>query len=574
VFSSLPEEIKSLLLYCYEHSEKTPESMNDILNKVAPIRAYYELLTFEPQAEKTLSLTERHRDTVETILSLQEKRIELGRKVAADKCNENILGFKALFKEKSKEFLFQLGTPTRTVRQVYSEFGEYVTRLLPCLLTTPEVVSNILPLKKETFDIVIFDEASQLSVENAVPSLYRGKTAIVVGDDKQLPPLAVFSKKTAEQDDENIPESVVKARSLLDLAVTVFSSVELTHHYRSERRELIDFSNKYFYGGRLRVVPNPLPQADPPIDYIKVRGKRINGKNEREAEEAARLAVSYSKTGTVGIIAFNGDQSELIAQKIEKKMLKDPAFSKRWSDCFVKSIENVQGEEKDVIIFSVGYAPDKNGKIYARFGYLGMDGGEKRLNVAVTRAKKKMVIVTSIDPEELSVSNVKNDGPKLLKRFLEYAKNVSERASFPLFGEAENKETETEKEIGEKLREIGYDVQAGRSVDPALSLALYDRERNRFLLGIETDELSYRQGGSVYERDVDKTDFFRRKGWKIIRIWTRDWWLSPQNVIQKICFEAEKERAKKDLSIRFSAALPLPAGAVIPQDGTWEIIEN
>ena len=326
LFSGLNDEIKSLLLFCYEHSEKTAESMNAILDKAVPIRIYHELLTYEPQAEKTLSDTQRYSETVKTILSLREKRVKLCRKIAADKCNENILDFKALFKEKSKEFLFQLGTPSRNIRQMYSDFGEYVMRLLPCLLTTPEVVSKILPLQKELFDVVIFDEASQLSVENAVPAVYRGKTMIVAGDDKQLPPPSTFSRKPTESDVEDIPESVIRARSLLDLAVTVFTPVKLTHHYRSEFRELIDFSNAHFYGEALIVAPNIRPHADPPIRYIKVRGKRIDRKNEREAEEITRLAEMYSLIGTVGIITFNTEQCDLIKEKIEKMTKKDPYF--------------------------------------------------------------------------------------------------------------------------------------------------------------------------------------------------------------------------------------------------------
>ncbi len=571
VFSDLSPEIKSLLAYAYAHSVKTAESMNEILKKVIPVRVYYELLRYDPQAEKTLSLTKRHQEIVDHILALEKKLTKIGRSIALKKCDENYLSFhSSLGVEKKKEFIFAMKNHNKSVRECYFHYENFIMNLLPCLLTTPEVASKILPLQKDIFDVVIFDEASQLPMENALPSLYRGKTAIVSGDDKQLSPAYTFSRKISENETE-IPESVQKARSLFDLAVTVFSPVSLKFHYRSEYRELIDFSNKYFYNEELFVAPNPHIPNNAPVEYVKVNGKRTKRKNNREADEIVRLASEYVKRYSVGIITLNAEQCDLIEEKMKNKRLFGQGFSDE-QKVFVKSIENVQGEERDVILISVGYAPDENGRLFARYGVLGTEGGEKRLNVAVTRAKKKTVVVTSLEPEELPVASVKNEGPKMLKRFLEYAKTVS--ATYKNFNTSSvnNNVTEMEAWLVERLRDIGYDVRYPyEAKDRELAFAVYDQEQNRYLIGVETDVRAYRSGKTVAERDIDKPRFMRSKGWRVVRIWTRDLWLSPKNVLSDLCFLLEKERQSGGLSVCLNTSLSLSASIEVTQDRSGKI---
>ncbi len=573
VFFDIAPEIKSLLVFIYEHSGKTVESMNETLDKVLSLRAYYELIRNEPQAEKSLSLTKRYDEIVNHILALQKKAAMIGRMVALKKCNDKYLSFHSSFgADKRKEFLFIMNNRNKSIRECYCRFGGFVMNLLPCLLTTPETASKILPLQKDMFDVVIFDEASQIPVENAVPSLYRGKTAVISGDDKQLAPADSFIRKHSESE-ENIPESVQKARSLLDLAVTVFTTVKLKYHYRSAWRDLIDFSNRTFYDQELFVAPDPSLPTEPPVEYVKINGKRTARKNKREADEIVRLANKYCKYYSIGIITLNAEQCELINEKIEKKLKTDPDFKNHW-DGFVKSIENVQGEEKDVILLSVGYAPNENGRFFARYGALGVAGGEKRLNVAVTRAVKKMVVVTSIEPEQLPTDSVKNDGPKLLKKFLEYAKNVSRTQNIDK-NNADVDVTENEKWIANKLSEIGYDVRYPAGTKKReFSFAVYDRDRNKFLLGVETDERAYKNGNTVFDRDVDRPNFLRRMGWKTMRVWTRDFWLSPANVLSDVCMRLEKEREKENLCVRFSDPLSLASERKITEYGTGEIGEK
>jgi very-short-patch-repair endonuclease len=374
------------------------------------------------------------------------------------------------------------------------------------------------------------------------------------------------------QDDLSV-QAALEVDSLLDLAVSRYESANLTYHYRSRHRELIDFSNAAFYNSKLQIAPNISKNTKSrPIERYKVNGSWISRRNEQEAKQIVELLKEISKTRkneeTIGIITFNSDQQTCIADMIDKEAAKDPEFrsfilkeSNRKENgedisLFVKNLENVQGDERDIIIFSIGYAKNEAGKLYTNFGSLSAEGGENRLNVAITRAKSKIIVVTSIEPEELKIENSKNLGPKLLKEYLTYVRAVSKgddeevAAILARLNQGDSKTasltgiSSIEEQMKERLEKLGYKVKTRLgNKNSRISLAIYDEESDKYLVGVELDTDAFESGAPLLERDVYKPRFMQSRGWTILRIWSRDWWISPSKVIKGITSVAERNRS-------------------------------
>ena len=459
------------------------------------------------------------------------------------------------------------------IRRYMDEYYEMVLRLFPCFLLSPETVSEILPLNDGMFDMIIFDEASQMYIENAIPTIYRGNQVIVAGDDKQLRPNGTFSNRYVDEDEEDNEESraALEEESLLDLAKINYDSVSLMYHYRSRYEELINFSNYAFYGGRLKISPNLCDgEDDKPIERIKVDGRWIDRQNIEEAEKVCDLVYKILKERknkeSIGIITFNITQKTCIENCLERKAQDDPNFTPLYIaeidrvendediSLFVKNIENVQGDERDIIIFSTAYAENENGRVSVNFGSLSQDGGENRLNVAISRAKKKIYLVTSIEPEQLSVDDSKNKGPKLFKKYLQYVKAVSENnekyeeeilksvLDTDINAETENKfDSDFEVEVCDKLRERGYIVHNQIGVSGyRIDLGIYDEKKSKYILGIECDGAAYHSSKSARERDIHRQRYLESRGWNIIRIWSKHWWNNPEFEIQRIIDEVTR----------------------------------
>jgi superfamily I DNA and/or RNA helicase/very-short-patch-repair endonuclease len=455
------------------------------------------------------------------------------------------------------------------LRKYIAEFRDILTDLFPCWLLSPETVSEIMPLAKGLFDLIIFDEASQMFVESAIPAIYRSNTIVVAGDDKQLKPTSMFMVRIQDEEEvENIETAAaLEEESLLDLSKVNYDYVHLNYHYRSKYDELINFSNYAFYDGRLEVSPNLIKSEsakEKPIERILVQGTWIDRRNKEEAVKVVELVDNIlrnrKENETVGIITFNINQKDLIDDLLEEKTRKDDVFKTLYNaeisrqegnediSLFVKNIENVQGDERDIIIFSTAYARNEKGKVSVNFGSLSSEGGENRLNVAVSRARKKIYVVTSIEPEELEVEGVKNNGPKLFKNYLQYVREVSEgnkNAAQTLLYGLSNLETSTKKidnekgqlaeQIYTKLKELGYEVDTQVGVSGyRLDLAIYDKEEGRYVLGIECDESAFEGSDRSRERDIHRQRYLQSRGWKIIRIWSRDWWNDWNTEINRI----------------------------------------
>lgn len=453
------------------------------------------------------------------------------------------------------------------IRNLIFEFTNLLFTMYPCWLMSPETVSEVLPLKNDIFDLIIFDEASQMFVENAIPTIYRGAKIVIAGDDQQLRPTSAFLARVEENDDEVIDIKIAAAleeESLLDLAKVTYTPVHLNYHYRSEFEELIQFSNHAFYNGRLNVSPNRVKcnyDKTAPIERIKVDGRWEDRRNNVEANRIVDLVDQLLRTRnnkeSIGIITFNINQKDLIEDLLETRCQIDETFKTLYLEeqqrrhkeedvsIFVKNIENVQGDERDIIIFSVGYAPNEAGKISVNFGSLSQDGGENRLNVAISRAKKKSYVVTSIEPEVLMVSQTKNRGAKLFKQYLHYAKEVSDQAKerqdlllqrLSSQESLEAQETDTfVEELSVALRQDGFrvDNHVGRG-RYQIDAAIWDENRQAYILGIETDSAVYTSGQSLLERDVYRQRFYQVRDWDVLRVWTYDWWKDRQGVLDQI----------------------------------------
>lgn len=439
-------------------------------------------------------------------------------------------------------------------------------------LLTPEVVSEIIPLQAGLFDLVIFDEASQMYVEKGLPAIHRAKKVVIAGDHKQLRPSNLGSGRMDFDDDEVIDEeerensAALEEESLLDLARFKYQDVMLNFHYRSQYEELIAFSNYAFYKGRLYVSPNVDTPEKPPIEYHKMQDAIWTDRsNIVEAKYIVALLKDIfrdrKKEETIGIITFNTNQRDLIMDIIDEQCALDQTFAaqiraemireKDGEDIglFIKNIESVQGDERDIIIFSIGYAKNSDGRLIRNFGWLNQKGGENRLNVAISRAKQKVHIVASFMPEELQVEDTKNDGPKILKKYLQYAVCISAKDTegakqiLYSFGDAQNPgenisfdsdfEIQVYNALMERLADKGYIVDTQVGVG-GYSIDLAIKKDGRYLLGIECDGRIYHSSKSARERDYHRQKYLESRGWRIHRIWSTNWWRNPKGEVQKI----------------------------------------
>ena len=568
---------KAILDFAYE-SSKSLKNFKEIVEKLLEIRIYHEAVTYEEKYKHDLSKIIDFENIRNRILSLKNEEKSISTMICLDKFKEEYQNYYYSNPE-NKNYLYQITKQQSLmpIRKMMDTYGDFLLKLFPCWLLSPESVSNIFPLEKNLFDIVLFDEASQVFIENTLPSIYRGKFIVVAGDNKQLRPTSTFMKRYMGNDSEDeldlSTQAALEVESLLDLATSRYHSTNLTYHYRSRNEELINFSNYAFYDGKLQIAPNTSKNiGKKPIERIKVSGSWIGRKNQEEANAVVSLLKKLIKNKrnklSIGIITFNTEQEAAIEDAIDKECQKDSAFRDAYvreqnrvqkgedESIFVKNLENVQGDERDIIIFSTGYARNEFGRVVAHFGPLSIEGGENRLNVAITRAKEKIYVVTSIEPEELQVEGTKNAGPKIFKKYLQYVRAVSAGKkkeisyildSFKpvLENKTEIKLNQFEGEIKSELEKLGYTVETNLgNTNYKLSLAVYDKKLDKYLLGIECDYAAYQSSDSVLERDVYRNKFLQSRGWKIMRVWSRDWWLNKNKVISNIVKQIENSRKK------------------------------
>ncbi len=440
------------------------------------------------------------------------------------------------------------------VRQLLGRIPNLLPRLKPCVLMSPLSVAQYLEPSHETFDVVIFDEASQIPVWDAIGAIARGKQLIVVGDPKQLPPTNFFNS-TGDDEDENLePDEFKDLESILDELMTHgLRHKRLQWHYRSRHEGLITFSNRQYYENDLLTFPSPetalggvrfryLPEAR----YDK--GKSRTNRLEAEAlvkELVARLQNPDTARYSYGVVTFSLAQQQLVENLLDDERRKHPEIEVHFGDeppvegepVFVKNLENVQGDERDVIFFSICYGLDETGRISMNFGPLNRDGGERRLNVAITRAKQEVVVFSGIRADHIDLTRTRARGVRDLKHFLDYSergpKALMASSAASAHGEPDS---EFEKMVAERLRKAGFEVhhQVGCS-GYRIDLAILDPSMpGRYLLGIECDGATYHRAATARDRDKLRQLILESLGWKLYRIWSTDWWHDSEKEMQRL----------------------------------------
>lgn len=462
--------------------------------------------------------------------------------------------------------------PLRTFVRRYINHG--LLDALPVWLLSPETMAQLFP-REACFDVVILDEASQCTVESGLPVLMRAKRAVIAGDERQMPPSNFFKAASDEEEspeDDTAPKDILDAESLLVLARSRTAHTGLAWHYRCQQEELIAFSNHAIYSGGLKTVPSVMSRMAPASVFWHAidNAHYEDGVNQTEAEAVVDLLkkiLGREKVPTVGVVTFNLAQRKCILDAIDQRRADDPTFAEAYARevsrdriderPFVKNLENVQGDERDVIVFSLGHAPreriKRDGKkelyVPARFGPVGLRGGERRLNVAVSRAKQEIHVVASFDPAMLSVASSRNEGPRLFKGFLEFAKsmasghrNEAERILDLMRGTPLKRATLSGKselpmyvplkaQLMVALEREGYkcELDVGSS-EFRVPLAVVDpMNPKQYCVGlffVEGNELEV-----ALEAHLHVPGVLQQRGWKLLRVNARDWGRQPAQVL-------------------------------------------
>ena len=440
---------------------------------------------------------------------------------------------------------FQKKSRHLPIRQLMAQAGNAVQAIKPVFMMSPLSIATYLPPGGLTFGLVIFDEASQVKPVDALGAIMRSSQAVVVGDDQQLPPTNFFDVATqgTDYDHESATSDI---QSVLGLFASKNAPTRMLRwHYRSQHDSLIAVSNQEFYDNRLVVFPSPdaarrelglhfhhLPNA------VYDRGRSRT--NVREAVTVAQAVMEHAKGYpdlTLGVAAFSTSQMTAVLDRLELLRREDPSCESFFAahphePFFVKNLETVQGDERDVIFISVGYGRDATGRVDMNFGPLNNDGGQRRLNVLITRAKRRCEVFTNLTAEDIDLGRTRAEGPRALKTFLKFARDGE--LHLPVESNS-HAQTPFEQAVGSKLTALGHDVRyqigsAGYFID----LAIVDPDRpGRYLLGIECDGASYHSARWARDRDRLRQKVLEGRGWRIHRIWSTDWFKNPERQLRR-----------------------------------------
>lgn len=425
----------------------------------------------------------------------------------------------------------------KPIRQLLEDTWGVAVALKPCFMMSPLTVSRFLP-PHVRFDVVIFDEASQVTPADAISSVYRGNQLIVAGDQLQLPPTNFFDaqSESGSEDNEEAPDDF---ESVLDICKgTTMPELPLRWHYRSQHESLITYSNYRFYEGRLQTFPGAV--ADRPdlgVELIHAGGVYQRGSGARtnpiEAGVVVDRVLFHRRTHpdlTMGVVAFSVAQQDAILAEIERRTGSEPelralAFDDRLDGFFVKNLENVQGDDRDIIIFSIGYGPDENGRFTEQLGPLSHSGGHRRLNVAITRARRRVEVVTSVLAEDFPGTS-KASGVRHLQRYLAFAEWGVDSLSLDLTDSAGDAESPFEEAVIAAIQEMGFDPVpqvgvAGFRIDIGVK---HPERPGEFAVGIECDGAQYHSSRVARDRDRLRQSVLEGLGWTIHRIWGPSWY--------------------------------------------------
>lgn len=524
------------LVEAFESGKLRPEEIPPALERNLLLR----WLNAVTDAEPTLRTFDRpsQERLASDFAELDRHHIELSRAYVIARTEERLPppGAQAASASELQLLRREIGKKTRhiAVRRLLQSLPELLPRLKPCLLMSPLSVAQYLP-PNTRFDLLVFDEASQIGTHDAIGALARGKQVVVVGDSKQLPPTTFFQRAGADEDDLPDDNDVAELESILEeVHARGLPQQMLGWHYRSRHDSLIDFSNRHYYDSRLFVFPAARHAAEDlgvrwhhvPDGVFLSGGERVN------REEAAAL-VDYllpqlrahaPDERTFGVVTFSLAQRRLIEDMLDEARSEHPEIEGHFSSdepVFVKNLENVQGDERDEILFSVGYARDENGRMRMHFGPLSSKGGERRLNVAITRARKQLRVFSTLRAEEIDLSRTSSIGAAHLREFLRFAAQGMERHSAGVV----HFESAFHREIHAALTKEGYRIAtsvgcAGYRLDLAVE---HPAAPGTYVLGIEIDGPRWARAETARDRERLRGQVLASLGWRLARVWTPAW---------------------------------------------------
>ena len=461
------------------------------------------------------------------------------------------------------------------IRQVLSDMPTLLPKLKPCLLMSPLSVAQYLDATHK-FDLVVFDEASQIPVWDAVGAIARGKQLAVAGDQMQLPPTSFFQK--AYDSEDNIAEDEVQdLESVLDECLAVgLPRQRLEWHYRSRHEALIAFSNMRYYDDDLITFPSPITN-DKSVLFRHVRGTYDRGgakTNRAEADAIVREIEEHylderRRGKSMGVVTFNQPQMSLIQSLLESRRGANPKLDAVLAEIdeeplFIKNLENVQGDERDVILFSITYGPDAAGKITMQMGPLIKEGGHRRLNVAITRAREQVVLFSTLLPEHIDTARASGQGVADLKAYLDFAR----RGKVALLAQSSptglDPDSPFEIAVISALREKGWTVHpqvgcSGYRVDIGV---VNPEVPGEYLMGVECDGATYHSAASARDRDRLRQLVLERLGWSLHRIWSTDWWNDREKEVERLDRVLKERLAARAKGEAVPISAPLPKSAV------------
>ena len=435
------------------------------------------------------------------------------------------------------------------IRKLLSAAGGLIQRIKPCFMMSPLSVAQFCDPRMIQFDVIVFDEASQIRPEDALGALLRATQAVVIGDTRQLPPTRFFDgivESPGEEDEDNFTTSIVDVESILHQCRQSFPVKQLKWHYRSRHESLIAISNQTFYENNLLIFPSPIDKAEHlGLKFIHipeaVYDRGGSSTNKIEAEVVVKAAFAHYREypdKSLGVGTFNMKQQQAILDEIERQLYYQPEMqefftSTRDEHFFVKNLETIQGDERDTIFLSIGYGKDESGRLYRNFGPLNHEGGERRLNVLITRAREQCIVFSNFRASDLQLDSSVPFGTRALKMFLDYAENRNLQVHESVGGDTE---LPFEGAVYEFLKSRGYTVKkqigcAGYRID----LAVVDpRSPNCYLLGIECDGAQYRKAPVARDRDRLRQQVLKGLGWQLHRVWSMDWYRDRAGTVERL----------------------------------------
>ena len=462
-----------------------------------------------------------------------------------------------------------------SVRRIFDQISGILPRLAPCMLMSPISVAQYIDPSFPKFDLVIFDEASQIPTSSAVGTIARGENVVVVGDPKQLPPTSFFSSNRV--DEENMEKEDLE--SLLDDCLSISMPQEhLKWHYRSRHESLIAFSNMQYYENKLYTFPSPSDLVSE-VKYVPVEGFYDKGKTKQNKAEAQavvdeiirRLSDKKLREDSIGVVTFSSVQQNLIDDMLTVAFAKHPELEEydrnSKEPVFIKNLENVQGDERDVILFSIGYGPDKDGKVSMNFGPLNREGGWRRLNVAISRARKSMIVYSTLKPEHIDLSRTRAEGVAGLKGFLQFAIGGKNALAVNADTVSKHKDLLVEA-LAKAIRAMGYEVECNIGCSQyKMDIGIVDSDNpGTYLLGILVDGENCKDSATAKDRFVSQPSVLEGLGWKLMRVWTLDWMDESDTVLERIRAEIEKAKAAQN-------ALEDPLAENTQEEATDEALE-